>query len=83
MLLKYLKTVNTEKCTHKNITRAVRDDSTTYNTLGHHIIKCREENDIGVVIDETFMQKMNKANLICVALRRTFKNLNAEIFFLL
>jgi hypothetical protein len=75
-----------KKCKHMNIHRTPKEDEVKYKLLGQEISKVKDEKDIGVVIDEALSfdkhvcQKMNKANSIFAALRRTFRNLNADIF---
>ena len=74
-----------EKCKHVNIHRTPKEDQVKYKLLGQEISKIKGEKDIGVVIDEELSfdkhicEKVNKANYISVVLRRTFRNLNADI----
>jgi hypothetical protein len=69
-----------------NIHRTPKEDEGKYNLLGQEISKVKDEKDIGVVIDEELSfdkhicEKVNKANSIFAVLRRTFRNLNADIF---
>ena len=75
-----------EKCKHVNIHRTPKEDQVKYKLLGQEISKIKGEKDIGVVIDEELSfdkhicEKVNKANSIFAALRRSFRNLNADIF---
>ena len=75
-----------EKCKHVNIHRKPKEDQVKYKLLGQEISKIKGEKDIGVVIDEELYfdkhicEKVNKANSIFAALRRSFRNLNADIF---
>ena len=75
-----------EKGKHVNIHRTPKEDQVKYKLLGQEISKIKGEKDIGVVIDEELSfdkhicEKVNKANSIFAALRRSFRNLNADIF---
>ena len=74
---------------HTQVHRAPKEDEGKYNLLGQEISKVKDVKDIGVVIDEELSfdkhicEKVNKANSIFAVLRRTFRNLNANIFLLL
>jgi hypothetical protein len=71
---------------HTQVHRAPKEDEGKYNLLGQEISKVKDVKDIGVVIDEELSfdkhicEKVNKANSIFAVLRRTFRNLNADIF---
>ena len=81
----WLLKLHAEKCKHMNIHRTPKEDDGKYNLLGQEISKVKDEKDIGVVIDEELSfdkhicEKVNKANYISAVLRRTFRNLNADI----
>ena len=74
-----------KKCKHI-IHRTPKEDEVKYKLLGQEISKVKDDKDIGVVIDEALSfdkhicEKVNKANSIFAVLRRTFRNLNADIF---
>lgn len=82
----WLSKFHPEKCKHMNINKTPKEDEVKYNLLGQEISKVMDEKDIGVVIDEELSfdkhicEKVNKANSIFAALRRTFRNLYANIF---
>jgi hypothetical protein len=75
-----------EKCKHMNIHRTPKEEEVKYNLLGPEISKVKEEKDIGVLIndelsfDKHSCEMVNNANSIFAALRRTFRNLAADIF---
>ena len=75
-----------DKCKHMNMHRTPKEEEVKYNLLGQEISKVKDEKDIGVLIDDELSfdkhicEMVNKANSIFAALRRTFRNLTADIF---
>jgi hypothetical protein len=75
-----------EKCKHMNMHRTPKEEEVKYNLLGQEISKVKDEKDIGVLIDDELSfdkhicEMVSKANSIFAALRRTFRNLTADIF---
>jgi hypothetical protein len=69
-----------------NIHRTPKEEEVKYNLLGQEISKVKDEKDIGVLIDDELSfdkhirEMVTKANSIFAALRRTFRNLAADIF---